>query len=123
MEIIVGSVKAFVRLCNKKDFSHLPERRLVVRQGEWLGRSDDWVEVVGGDESEPVEIGGDKRNRIRQIRRLIVKGNVAVEEDSDEEFSSTEDSHVLDIQKRKIRRRRSSVKRMMKEQLVFKLEM
>ena len=43
MEIILGSVKAFVRLCNKKDFSHLPERR-----GEWLGRSDDRVEVVGG---------------------------------------------------------------------------
>jgi hypothetical protein len=117
MDIIVGYVKAFVRLCNKKDFSHLPERKLV-RKG--FGQSDDQVEVDNVDESEPVEIGGEETNRIRQMGILIMQGNV--EEDSDEEFSSTEDSHVLENHNRRQRRRKSQNKRMMKEQLLFKLD-
>ena len=125
MDIIVGSVKAFVRLCNKKDFSHLKERRLVVRQVGGFGRSDDEVERVGGEESDPVEIVGDERNRIRDVGRFLIQNSF--EEDSQEEFSSTEDNPVLDNQRRKKGRRRSSDKRMMtmekQQQMVFMLEM
>ena len=102
MDIIVGSVKAFVKLCNRKDFSHLPERRLVVRQNGGLGGSDDEEENVGEEESVPMDIVWDERHRIRDVERVVIIEHV--EEDSDEEFSSTEDSPVSCDNQRKYSR-------------------
>ena len=99
MEIIVGSVKAFVRLCNTRDFSHLPYIRLVEWPGEWSGRSNHGEEVFEGDESEGI-----------------------VEEDSDEESSSAEDSCVSQSQKRRKEKKRLD-KRKRTEPLLFELEM
>ena len=123
INIIVGSVKAFVRLCNKKDYSHLPERRLVVDSQMGGLEVNDGIDDV--EESEPVEIGHYERNRIQDINRVIVQRNS--ESDSDEEFSSTEDSPVPGSQKRrKCRRRRRLVSdedTRRKEQLLFTLDM
>ena len=120
MEIIVGSVKAFVRLCNKKDFSHLPYARLVEWHGEWLGRSDHVEEVFGGDESEPLKIAG-SNTHMSTLGRVTSQGSV--EEDSDEEFSSTEDSFVSQSQKRKRRNeKKRSDERKRTEPMLFELE-
>ena len=120
MEIIVGSFKAFVRLCNKKDFSHLPYISLVEWPGEWLVRSDHGEEVFGSDESEPLEIAG-SNTHISRLGRVNAQGSVG--EDSDEEFSSTEDSCVSQSEKRKRRKgRKRSDERKKTEPLVFELE-
>ena len=119
MQINVGSVKAFVRLCNKKDFSHLPDMRLVEWPGDWLDRSDhDGGDGFGGDESEPVEIAGSNTHMTR-LGRVTVQGSV--EEDIDEEFSSTEDSCVSQSQKRRKEKKRLD-KRKRTEPLLFELE-
>ena len=116
MDIIVGSAKAFVRLCNKKDFSHLPERRLVVRQEEVMDRSD-MEEAEDGGESEPVKIEGNKRNRICIAMGESIQGECS--DDSDEEFPSTEDSPAEECRRRRRRRERISVKEIKHEQLMF----
>ena len=91
MELIAGSVKAFIRLCNKKDWSHLPERRVV----EWLDSSDDGVEIVGEDETEPIAISGCRKLKTNKAGRVTKQEGW--EEESDDEFSSTEDNYVKDL--------------------------
>ena len=119
MQFIVGSLKAFVRLCNKKDFSHLDDWP-VGWQGEWFGRCDLGEEVFGGDESEPIEIAGvNKASRKSNVSRVVVPGHV--DEDSDIEFSSTEDNYVSDSQKRRRRKWRKTNKKKI-QPLLFNLE-
>ena len=118
MEMIVGSVKAFVRLCNKKDISHLDDCP-VGGQGEWFGRCDLGEEVFGGDESEPIEIAGVNRvSRKSNVGRVVVQEN---DSDSDEEFSSTEDNYVSDSQKRRRRKWKKTYKKKT-QPLLFNLE-
>ena len=94
----MGSLKAFVKLCNKKDFSHLDDCP-AGWQGEWFGSCDLGEEVFGGDESEPIEIAGVNRvSRKSNVGRVVVQEN---DSDSDEEFSSTEDNYVSDSQRRR----------------------
>ena len=113
----MGSLKAFVKLCNKKDFSHLDDWP-VGWQGEWFGRCDLGEEVFGGDESEPIEIAGVNRvSRKSNVGRVVVQEN---DSDSDEEFSSTEDNYVSDSQRRRRRKWRKTKKI---EPLLFKLEL
>ena len=114
----MGSLKAFVKLCNKKDFSHLDDWP-VGWQGEWFGRCDLGEEVFGGDESEPIEIAGVNRvSRKNKIGRVVVQEN---DSDSDEEFSSTEDNYVSDSQKRRRSKWRKTNKKKI-QPLLFKLE-
>jgi hypothetical protein len=118
MEFIVGSLKAFVKLCNKKDLSHLDDWP-VGWQGEWFGRCDLGEEVFGGDESEPIEIAGVNRvSRINNIGRVVVQEN---DSDSDEEFSSTEENYVSDSQKKRRSKWRKTNKKKI-QPLLFELE-
>ena len=118
MEFIVGSVKAFIRLCNKKDWSHLPERRFV----EWLDSTDIRVEVVGEDETDPIVISGCKK--LKTSRGGRVTKQEGLEEESDDEFSSTEDNDVKDLNERRRRKvKRKLNKRKTADQLLFMLEM
>jgi hypothetical protein len=95
MEFIVGSLKAFLKLCNKKDFSHFDDWP-VGWEEEWFGRCDLGEEVFGGDASEPIDIVGVYRVcRKNKIGRVVVQENNS---DSNEEFSSAEDNYVSDSQ-------------------------
>ena len=118
MEFIVGSVKAFVRLCNKKDWSHLPERRFV----DWLDSTDVRVEVVGEDETDPIVISGCRKLKTNiGVRPTKQEG---LEEESDDEFSSTEDTNVNNLNERRRRKvKRKLDKRKNADQLLFMLEM
>ena len=123
MELIVGSLKAFVRLCNKKDFSHLPDRRHVGWNLEWFERNSEEVEAVGEDESEPVKIYGNKRERAKS-RHNSVTVQASNDEGSDEEFSSSEDSRVILRQKRRRRKGwKNSEESHGTEQLIFVIEL
>merc|ERR1719192_1238045 len=68
MEIIVEFIKGFIKLCNKKDWSHLPEKRLATWGDEWTKKIEekwDYVDdedIIGEDESEPVDITSDIHN-------------------------------------------------------------
>ena len=124
METIVGSLKAFVRLCNKKDFSHLPDRRHVGWNLEWFGRNSEEVEVVGEDESEPVKIYGTNRERAKS-RHKSVTVQASNDEGSDEEFSSSEDSRVMILRQKRRRRKgwKNSEESQGTEQLLFVIEL
>merc|ERR1712117_255558 len=130
MEIIVEFIKSFIKLCNKKDWSHLQERRIRKREDDWtrkiletkdyavLGEED----IIGDDESEPVDINCDV-HRSRE-RCSNCKRSSCIVEAGSEEFPSTEESRHLVIQKRKRRRGRKRLKESQRaDQLLFVMDM
>ena len=112
---VVRYVKAFVRICNQKDWSHLPEGRLVERQvREGSGGT-------GGDESQPIVIDKNAKVRINTLERVVKQEGF--ETDSDEEFSSTEDIVVIgETERKKKKKKRKSKMTKRVDQAIFILE-
>ena len=140
MEKVVKLVKYGMKICSKKDWSHLHDGR----EEAWSGRSEVWTEhVMSGvfmegwinssnskdipseNESEPVDIQTyiSKRKRPREKERIKVR---SIEEGiSEDEFSSTEE---ITTKVKTQRRRRKIKKRVLREsqgteQLLFAIEM
>ena len=124
-------IKGFIKLCNKKDWSHLPERRLPGWGNEWAWKIDekwDYVDdedIIGEDESEPVDITSKMQNS--RDRHEEESRQCCVDEDESEEFSSTEEMSDVIRQRRKRKRGRSGRRRLREnhvtDQLVFAVEL
>ena len=124
-------IKGFIKLCNKKDWSHLPERRLPGWGDEWAWKIDekwDYVDdedIIGEDESEPVDITSEIKNS--RDRHEEERRQCCVDEDESEEFSSTEEMSDVIRQRRKRKRGRSGRRRLREnhvtDHLVFAVEL
>ena len=122
LDIVKESVKAFVRLCNKKDFSHLLDR--VYIDFEMMETSEYWEEIFGEDDSEPIDIVATNK----QVKpHLVCEDPILTELDSDEEFSSTEESPLLfsvsQSSKRRRKRRKSKKTSKPEEEMMFPLDL
>jgi len=126
MDVMVGWVvsyaKNIVKICNKRDWSHLPTPDLVTCYV-------DGVEDITEEESDPVEIISREKIRVKnRINEYVGFSRFGEEEfgtnSSDEDFSSTEDNtrgSNKEVKRRKTKRKLKSRNNM--EQLIFKLEM
>ena len=114
--LLLRYTKDIIQFCNTKDWSHLITPDMVT---SYLS---DGQEGLGVEESEPVEIAGSVKNSCgnNKIRRVEV--TKSVDDDSDEDFSTTEDITVRAGKDRRRKRRRNSRGRNEAEQLIFMLE-
>merc|ERR1712130_64424 len=121
MDVMVGWVvsyaKNIVKICNKKDWSHLPTPDLVTC---YVDGDEDLTE----EESDPVEIISREKIRAKNRVNECVGFGRFVTNSSDEDFSSTEDNtrgSYKEVKRRKVKRKSKDRNNM--EQLIFKLEM
>ena len=140
MDKVVKLVKYFMKVCNRKDWSHLTDMREDMWGEEWSGRSEDWNEwrmkhsmsgvvsrnngekdLPDEDLSEPVDIHNFiPKNKI-PCQKVQTKVRIMDDDVSDEEFSSTEENSEVTHQRRRRRLKKILRKPQRTDQLIFVL--
>merc|ERR1712060_639445 len=147
MDKMVNLVKYFIKVCNKKDWSHLSDiredgwgdvwsmrseewtelRREQIMRGvvreEWIDRSNNETDIPSENESEPVDIHNFKPKNKSRCAKFTTKDRSIEEDDSEEEFSSTEENNKVAKQRRKKKSKKILRKSHRKEQLLFVIDM